>query len=87
MFARNGRASIPPEHLLKACLLMALYPVRSDWQFCELLEYDLLFKWFWDLNIMDHSFDHSAFAKNRRRLLDAHAARVFLLQIVEQARE
>ena len=86
-YAQNGRASIPPEHLLKAGLLMALYSVRSERQFCERLEYDLLFKWFLDLNIMDHSFDHSVFAKNRQRLLDADVAREFLLQIVEQARE
>ena len=85
-YAQNGRASIPPEHLLKAGLLMALYSVRSERQCCERLEYDLLFKWFLDLNIMDHSFDHSVFAKNRQRLLDADVAREFLLQIVEQAR-
>ena len=36
---------------------------------------------------MDHSFDHSVFAKNRQRLLDADVAREFLLQIVAQARE
>ena len=87
MYAANGRASIPPEHLLKACLLMALFSVRSERQFCERLEYDLLFKWFLDLNIMDHSFDHSVFAKNRQRLLDADAAREFLLEIVAQARK
>ena len=87
MYADNGRASIPPEHLLKACLLMALFSVRSERQFCEQLEYDLLFKWFLDLNIMDHSFDHSVFAKNRQRLLDADVAREFLLEIVEQARK
>ncbi len=87
MYAGNGRASIPPEHLLKACLLMALFSVRSERQFCERLEYDLLFKWFLDLNIMDHSFDHSVFAKNRQRLLDADVAREFLLQIAEQARK
>ena len=66
---------------------MALYSVRSERQFCGRLEYDLLFKWFLDLNIMDHCFDHSVFAKNRQRLLDADVAREFLLQIVEQARE
>ena len=86
MYAANGRASIPPEHLLKGCLLMALFSARSERQFCERLEYDLLFKWFLDLNIMDHSFDHSVFAKNRQRLLDADVAREFLLEIVEQAR-
>ena len=29
MYAANGRASIPPEHLLKAGLLMALFSVRG----------------------------------------------------------
>jgi len=53
MYAKVGRPSIPPEHLLKGCLLMALYTIRSDRQFCERLQYDLLFKWFLDLNIMD----------------------------------
>ena len=87
MYAANGRASIPPEHLLKGCLLMALFSVRSERQFCERLEYDLLFKWFLDLNIMDHSFNHSVFAKNRQRLLEADVAREFLLEIVGQARK
>ena len=87
MYAQNGRASMPPEHLLKAGLLMALHSVRSERQFCERLEYDLLFKWFLDLNVMDHSFDHSVFAKNRSRLLEAEVSREFLLAIVEQARQ
>ena len=42
--------------------------------------------WFLGLNIMDHSFGHSVFAKNRQRLLEADVAREFLLEIVEQAR-
>ena len=66
---------------------MALYSERSERQFCERLEYDLLFKWFLDLNIIDHSFDHSVFAKNRSRLLEAEVSREFLLAIVEQARQ
>ena len=36
---------------------------------------------------MDHSFDHSVFAKNRSRLLEAEVSREFLLAIVEQARQ
>ena len=87
MYASNGRASIPPEHLRKACLLMALFSVRSERQFCERREYDRLFKWFLDLNIVDRSFDHSVFAKNKQRLLDADVAWEFLLEIVEQAWE
>ena len=70
MYAAEGRPSIPPEHLLKGCLLMALYSIRSERQFCERLQYDLLFKWFLGLNVSENAFDHSSFAKNRRRLLD-----------------
>jgi transposase len=31
IYAKQGRPSIPPERLLKAKVLMALYSVRSDW--------------------------------------------------------
>ena len=30
MYAQNVRESIPPAHLLKACLMMTLYSVRSE---------------------------------------------------------
>jgi hypothetical protein len=36
-----------PERLLKSCLLIAFYSVRSERQFCERLQYDLLFKSAW----------------------------------------
>jgi len=45
MYARAGRPSVPPEQLLKATVLMALYSMRSERAFCERLNYDLLFKW------------------------------------------
>ena len=57
MYSTEGRPSIPPEHLLKASLLIALYSIRSERQFCERLRYDLLFKWFLDLNISDEPFE------------------------------
>ena len=40
MYADVGRPSIPPERLLKASLLIALYSVRSERAFCEELEYN-----------------------------------------------
>src|SRR4030066_2348830 len=58
MYAATGRPSIPPEHLLKACLLIALYSVRSERQFCERLQDDLLFKWFMDMNIITPAFNN-----------------------------
>jgi transposase len=86
MYATNGRPSIPPEHLLKASLLIALYSVRSERQFCERLQYDLLFKWFLDLNVMDKGFDPTVFSKNKERLLEQQVAREFLVKVIEEAR-
>jgi transposase len=87
MYAEDGRPSIPPEHLLKGCLLMALYSIRSERQFCERLQYDLLFKWFLGLNVSEPAFDHSSFAKNRRRLLDHAVSRLFFEAVLLQARQ
>jgi transposase len=86
MYSKQGRVSVPPETLLKSSLLMALYSVRSERQFCERLRYDLLFKWFLDLNVEDEGFDHSTFSKNRQRLLDHEVAEQFFAEVVEQAR-
>jgi transposase len=86
MYKRIGRPSIPPEHLLKACLLIGLYSVRSERQFCERLEYDLLFKWFLDQNIDTPAFDASSFSKNRERLLEHDVVRQFFEAVLEEAR-
>jgi transposase len=86
MYAQAGRYSVPPEHLIKASLLMALYSIRSERQFCERLQYDLLFKWFCGLNITDPVFDHSTFSKNRKRLLEHHLAEALLGEVVREAR-
>lgn len=86
MYARVGRPSIPPEHLLKGCLLIALYSIRSERQFCERLQYDLLFKWFLDLNIMDPAFDPSTFSKNKTRLLEHQVSRQFFSSVLAEAR-
>jgi transposase len=49
MYDERGRYSIPPETLLKSLLLIALYSVRSERQFCERVQYDLLFRFFLDM--------------------------------------
>lgn len=86
-YARTGRPSIPPEHLLKGQLLMALFSVPSARRFCDQLQYNMLFKWFLDLNIDDRPFDASTFSKNQERLLTHDVARQFLLQVIAQARQ
>lgn len=87
MYAQVGRPSIPPEHLLKSCVLIALYSIRSERQFCEQLQYNLLFKWFLDLNVIDPAFDATVFSKNKERLLEHDVARQFFQQVVEEAKQ
>lgn len=86
MYADGGRLSVPPETLLKSTLLMALYSVRSERLFCQMLEYNLLFRWFLALGIDEAAFDHSTFSKNRQRLLAHRVAPRFLGMIVRIAR-
>jgi transposase len=86
MYAGSGRPSVPPETLLKATVLMALYSIRSERAFCERLNYDLLFKWFLDLPIDAKAFDATTFTKNRDRLLDHEIADRFFAAVVGQAK-
>src|SRR4029453_1793290 len=86
MYSERGRPSIPPEVLLKSCLLIALYSLRSERQFCERLQYDLLFRYFLDLTLDEDAFDASSFAKNKQRLLEADVARRFFEGVVQQAK-
>src|SRR4030042_1721348 len=53
MYARVGRPSIPPEKLLRALLLQALYSIRSERLLMEQLDYNLLFRWFVGLSMDD----------------------------------
>jgi transposase len=86
MYSRSGRPSVPPEQLLKATVLMALYSIRSERAFCERLNYDLLFKWFLDLPIDARAFDATTFTKNRERLLTHEIADRFFALVVAQAK-
>jgi transposase len=86
MYAEGGRASIPPERLLKSMLLIALYSVRSERQLCEQLRYNMLFRWFLDMDMTEDVFVPTVFTHNRDRLLNHDVAGEFLRVIVAQAR-
>jgi transposase len=87
LYAEAGRPSIPPERLLKASLLIALYSVRSDRLFCEMLDYNILFRWFLDMNLEQPGLDQSNFSRLRTRLVEQDLARRFFDTVVSQARE
>jgi len=87
MYSQVGRPSIAPERILKSLLLIALYSVRSERQFCEQLGYNLLFRWFLDMELEEASFDATVFSKNRDRLMEHEVGRLFFDAVVRQARE
>ena len=87
MYAAEGRPSVPPERLLKAKVLQALYTVRSETLLIEALEYNLLFRWFLDFNLLDPVWDHSTFSKNQDRLLAHRTAELFFARVVGLAQE
>jgi transposase len=87
MYAKTGRPSIPPERLLKSMLLIALYSIRSERQFCEQLDYNLLFRWFLDMDMDEPSFDPTSFGKNRDRMMEHDVATEFFNAVVDQARK
>lgn len=87
MYASHGRPSIPPERLLKSMLLMALYSIRSDRQFCEQLRYNLLYRWFLDMDMTEAVWDRTTFSHNRERLLEHDVARALFGTVVERARK
>ena len=70
LYASSGHDSIPPEKLLRAQLLMALYTIRSERQLMEQIDYNLLFHWFVGISMDDAVWDHLTFTKNRVRLLE-----------------
>ena len=85
-YAEGGRASIPPERILRASLLQVIYSVRSERLLMEQMQYNLLFRWFVGLNIDDPVWDHSTFSFNRDRLFDEEIAQAFFENTVLLAR-
>ena len=77
LYINFGRPSIPPEKLLRALLLQALYTIRSERQLMEQLDYNLLFRWFVGLGIDDAVWVPTTFTKNRDRLRDGEMAQAF----------
>ncbi|MBI3817750.1 MAG: transposase, partial [Planctomycetes bacterium] len=66
-YSGTGRPSIPPEQLLKAMVLQALYSIRSENQLCEQIAYNFLYRWFLDMKPEDPVFDRTEFVHNRQR--------------------
>jgi transposase len=44
LYAKTGRASIPPERLLRASLIQILYSIRSERPLVQHIDYNLLYR-------------------------------------------
>ena len=82
LYSKEGRPSIPPEQLLSALLIQALYGIRSERQLTEQLDYNLLYRWFVGLSPDDPVWDATTFTKNRERLQDGDVFERFMAKLL-----
>lgn len=87
LYSSTGRPSIPPEELLRALLLQVLYSIRSERLLMEMLDYNLLFRWFVGLSMDDEIWVPTVFTKNRDRLLEGHIAEAFFGGVLKQIQQ
>lgn len=83
-YSTTGRPSVPPEQLLKALLLQALYSIRSEIQLMQAVHFNLLYRWFLDLH--DRAvWTPEVFSMNRERFAEHGLVRKFFDRIVSEA--
>jgi len=84
-YSETGRPSIPPEALLKAMLLQALYAITSERRLVEAIHWNLLYRWFCDLDPDALVWDATTFTKNRERFAEHGLVQKFFERVVETA--
>jgi transposase len=84
-YTKQGAPSIPPERLIKALLLRALYSIRSETLLVEQIGYNFLFRWFLDLQPSDGVWVQETFSMNRKRFEEHGLVRKFFDRVVDQA--
>lgn len=84
-YGQTGRPSVPPERLIKAMLLQALYSIRSERQLCEQIQYNMLFRWFCDMTPSEAVWTPEAFSVNRERFDVYGLPRAFFDRVVSEA--
>ena len=84
-YAKTGRPSVPPEQLIKASLLQALFSIRSERQLCEQLAYNFLYRWFVGLQPDERVWDSAVFTINRARFDEHGLLRAFFEGTVASA--
>jgi len=83
-YGTTGNVSIPPESLIKALLLRALFSIPSERRLCEAIEYNFLYRWFIDWPIERPMWTPEAFSMNRDRFELHGLVRKFFDRVVAE---
>jgi len=83
-YSTTGRPGVPPERMLKALLLQALYSIPSETKLVAAIQYNLLYRWFLDLPLEEHAWTQEAFSMNRQRFELHDLCRKFFDRVVAE---
>lgn len=86
-YGTTGKPGIPPERLIKALLLQALYSIPSETKLVEAIQYNLLYRWFLDLPLEEDAWTQEAFSMNRERFELHDLYRKFFDRVVAEGIE
>ncbi|MEX2217215.1 MAG: IS5 family transposase [Phycisphaerales bacterium] len=86
-YGTTGRPGVPPEQLLKALLLQALYSIPSEIKLMEAVEHNLLYRWFLGLPLDRPAWTPEVFSMNRDRFASFDLVRKFFDRVVAEAIE
>jgi transposase len=83
-YGATGRPGIPPEQLIKALLLQALYSIPSETKLVEAIQWNVLYRWFLDLPMEKDAWTQEAFSMNRERFERHDLYRKFFDRVVSE---
>ena len=83
-YGTKSQVGIPPESLLKALLLRALFGIPSERRLCEACEFNLLYRWFLDWPIDRPMWTPEVFSVNRQRFEDHAFVQTFFDRVVSE---
>ncbi len=84
-YAVGGDYGIPPDIIVRAKLLQALFSIKSERALCEQIEWNVAFRWFVGYDWDDTVFDHSTISVNRERIFGDGAVDAMLGETVRVA--
>lgn len=84
-YGTTGQPGIPPEQLLKALLLQALYSIPSEIKLVDAIQWNILYRWFLDLPMEKDAWTQEAFSMNRDRFELHDLYRKFFDRVVSEA--